>query len=93
MVPEITKDQVRDPSINQLNMNGITLKIKLSRKSSAERHWVYIHLFVCLNLHFQQSRKKISSRDSHHKCASVQAQNSCYMLAKKKTKQNKTKNN
>lgn len=53
MVPEITKDQVRDPSINQLNMNGITLKIKLSRKCSAERHWVYIHLFVCLNLHFQ----------------------------------------
>ena len=70
MVPEITKGQVRDPSINQLNMSGITLKIKLSRKCSAERHWVYIHLFVSI-FTFSRAEKKISSRDSHHKCASV----------------------
>ena len=61
MVPEITKGQIRDPSINQSNMNGTTLKIKQNRKCSAERHWVYIHLFVCLNLHFQWSRKKKKS--------------------------------
>ena len=50
MVPEITKGQIRDPSINQSNMNGTTLKIKQNRKCSAERHWVYI-LFVCLYIY------------------------------------------
>lgn len=64
MVPEIVKGQIRDPGINQSNMNGITLKIKQNRKFlQRETGCIFIYLSVS-TLTLGRAKKNLSERSS-----------------------------